>query len=82
MDYVTCCVEAKGEDIEAMTEQARQITLATFKKHCTCDDFMATLGYSKEFPVTKDYAVSFWKSIYKGDKCYYIDHSRIEYIFI
>jgi len=80
--YLTCCVDSTAEAIDAMTEQARQITARTFFKHVSRAEVIDRFGYSRMgLKPENDYAVSFWKSKYKGMPCYYMEHSRIEYIW-
>jgi len=79
---LSVCVEAKGEDIEAMTEKAREISCKTFSRHCDTEELERSLGYGAWLRMANDYAVSFYKSKYCGKPCYYLDHSRIEHVFL
>lgn len=96
LNYITCCVNANGDDIHEMVDQAIDITWKTFIKHVNWKDVQQIFdAYSfkgeKYNPFTKklncgfhikdDYAVSFHRSKYKGKRCYYIRHSSIEYIW-
>ena len=86
--YLTCCVNARGQDIDEMVNQSRDITYRTFRKHCDgVDDFAKQMGYDVGnqrggLRLKGDWAVSFCRSFYKGKKCYYICHSCIEYIWV
>ena len=94
--YETCCVNSTAQLINDMTEHAREITWPTFRKHVHWTEVRRTFPFyssqgEKHDPETgkppaplhikDDWAVSFWKSRYDGRPCYYVDHSRIEYIF-
>ena len=94
--YLTNCVNCgDGNAINAMTEQARQITWKTFLRHVPIQEvrnlfidysyrgeYLASDGQPTiGFHLKDDWAVSFWLSKYKGQRCYYICHSGIEYIF-
>jgi hypothetical protein len=87
--YKTCCVQADGDDIHAMVEQAQQITWATFKQHVSPTDlleFERNGGYDTGHErgglrLSKDWAVSYWRSTYQGQPCYYLEHSSIEYVY-
>ncbi len=84
--YETCCVNAKGKDIQVMVEQNRDITYRTFFKYVSLDDVLEVFeGYVKDsrkgLTLKNDWAVSYSKSLYQGRPCYYINHSMIEYIF-
>lgn len=80
--YSTCCVDARGDDIEAMRDDAREITLSTFRKRADCREWEESAGYGRHFPLARDYHVRFFKSRYLGRPCYYVVHSAIEYIFL
>ena len=85
--YQTCCVNSTAELIGAMTERARPVTLATLRKHCAgLVIWERSMSYDTGnerggLRLANDYAVSFFKSIYDGVPCYFIEHSRIEYIW-
>lgn len=94
--YLTNCVNCgDGEAINDMTEHAKQITWQTFLHYCSIEEvktifpdysyrgeYLAVDGRpSIGFHLKDDWAVSFWSSRYKGQKCYYIEHSGIEYIW-
>lgn len=83
--YLTCCVQAKGEDITAMVEQARPITLRVFAKHCDWRPLARTLGYQlgrgRGLQLRQDWHVRYYRSVYQGAPCYFLKHSAIEYIF-
>lgn len=85
--YETCCVDApNGELIDALKENARQISYRTFRRHCEgVDEWAASKGYDRRsdqgVTLKGDWAVSFHKSTYDGRPCYYICWSGIEYIW-
>lgn len=83
--YETCCVNAIGDDITAMVDVAREITLRTFRKHCDTREWEEHMGYSRRgrggLPLSRDWHVSYHKSKYQGRPCYYARHSAIEHIF-
>ena len=94
--YVTCCVHAQAEDLHPMIDTALEITWATFRKHVPVSevqDVFPSYSYKRElhnpttgeetceFHIKDDYAVSFHRSRFKGQRCFYIRHSAIEYIF-
>lgn len=84
----TRCVEANGDDITEMVDSARQITIETFKRHCNWRPIAARLGYNTApraksgLRIETDPYVSFFKSVYRGHPCYYMDWSRIEHVFL
>lgn len=92
LNYRINCIEANGSAISAMIDEALEITWGTFISHVNKDDVINLFPnyYWRGFNSIKDvmnltlwddYAVNFYRSKYKGRKCYYIEHSSIEYIF-
>ena len=81
MQYVTSCVSAKANDIIEMVDDAREITLQTFARHVDVKEVSFMLGYDRQFPLSRDYHVRYFRSKYKGKRCYYVDHSSIEYVY-
>ena len=84
--YHTCCINSTLEAINNMTERAKKITYKTFIKHVDWREVSELLGYelhpANGLILKNDYCVGYYKSVYEGYPCYYIEHSRIEYIFI
>lgn len=83
--FYTTCVDSDAESIHEMTAQARAVTLATFRRNCNCQQWEEGLGYERHrygLPISRDWAVSFYKSKYRGRRCYYAVHSAIEHIFV
>jgi hypothetical protein len=88
--YLECCIDSTAQHIHAMQDMAKEITFKTLQSHCNKHDmlkFQKNLGYDTGaerggLRMKNDWAVSYYKSIYKGMPCYYINHSRIEYIFV
>lgn len=90
-------VGAAGEAINEMVNEARDITWATFRKHVGVDEVRRVFpqySYQREhhnpstgeltapMHIKDDYAVGFHRGVYMGHRAYYIQHSRIEYIFV
>jgi hypothetical protein len=86
----------KGKAIADMVERARKITWRTFSKHVhwtSVRRLFKLYSYRGEhrspltgeltvpFHIKDDWAVGFYKSVYRGRACYFINHSSIEYIF-
>lgn len=90
--YFNCCVDWKEDDVDAkgglceMIDKAITITGQTFKKHVEPKDLeklQLSLSYQPDDKLNlfTDWAVSFHRSKLYGKRCYYVQHSRIEYIF-
>ena len=83
--FVTSCVGALAEDIDAMTyhDGNQEITYGTFVKHVGVEQLKELFPdlYDCEPSLGNDPCVSFHKSQYRGEACVYMKHSAIEYIF-
>lgn len=90
-EYVGCCVDLKGRDISEMCDGATEVSYKTIRKRLgkALMKFAASMGYEtrpggsrRGIFLSNDCYVRYYKSRYKGKPCYYIDHSRVEYVFI
>jgi hypothetical protein len=83
--YNTCCVDSDGPSINAMSERARPVTYRTFDRHCDWTNWARGVGYSvgteRGLHLKNDYHVAYFKSVYRGEPCYYLVWSAIEVIF-
>ena len=86
--FETTCVNSTAEAIGAMVEQSKSVVYRTMVKHChgLTDWWAQGMGYftnkRQGLTLKDDWAVSFYKSRYKGAPCYYVQHSRIEHIWV
>ena len=85
--YETCCVHANGDDITEMVDQAIDVTYRTILRHCKgLREWAKNMGYeanSREgLTLQKDWHVSYHRSKYRGKRCYYVQHSGIEHIWV
>lgn len=80
--YTACCVSSTANAIDDMIDQSREITYKTFIKYVDCKEllnmFCEGFGWKS---LKRDYHVRYFKSVYMGKPCYYLDHSSIEYIW-
>ena len=85
-DYVfaTTCVDADGDDIQEMARVATQISIHTFAKHVPLQEVRNMLGYERRRQPTlaQDWAIGWYRSVYRGCPCYYVRWSGIEHIWI
>lgn len=83
--FITDCVHSDGPSINAMVDEAREVTLRTFRKRCDTLDWERLLGYERAgrggLPLSRDWHVAYYKSRYRGMPCYYAVWSAIEHIF-
>lgn len=86
--FVTDCVSSKGEDIQAMTDRSVTVTRRTFREHCrdSLKLLETQLGYAEHarqgLTMAEDWHVSYHRSRYRGQLCYYLVWSAIEYVFL
>lgn len=88
-EFITSCVDvplSKVQDLFDMMDRARDVSFATFARRTRWQSIAASLGCAvgsqKGLHLKDDYHVSFKRSTWRGRPCYYLDHSRIEYIFV
>ena len=84
--YEICCVDSTGELIDAMKDDAQDVTYRTFRAHCEgVDEWAKSKGYDRRsnqgLTLKADWAVSYHKGIYDGRPCYFLCWSGIEYIW-
>ncbi len=83
--YVGSCVNNTENFVNAVMEKAIDITYRTFIKHVPKQELINLFPvYDWGAPglhIEDDYAVSFKRSIWKGDFVYIVRHSSIEYFF-
>lgn len=85
--YATCCVESDGPSITEMVDIARDVTGETFRRRTHWRPWAARMGYQigpqqRGLHLREDWHVSYYRSRYRGESCYYARHSAIEYIFL
>lgn len=82
--YLTNCVNSTAELIGKMVDKAKEISYDQFIQHVDHDHLMEIFPFYDGIPlrIQDDYSVSFYQSKYEGKECVYVEHSRIEYIFV
>ncbi len=84
--YTTCCVDIPRKDVPAlnqMIEEAQAITYNTMVRNCFgLSDWAANKGYDQTLRLKNDWAVSFYKSKFKGQPCFFLRWSAIEFIWV
>ncbi len=82
--FVTDCIRSTYEDIQALmaSEQAVSRTaVARAIGPVAWRDWQRDMGYDKDFPISRDWHVGYFKGTFRGVPAYFIRHSRIEHIF-
>lgn len=91
--YLGCCIDFTAEDINELDEANDEKwpdkgnAVELLREHCAgFDQWCETMGYvldpSEGLTVENDQCLSYGKSWFRGVPCYYVDHSRIEYIWV
>jgi len=95
--YFGCCVNMRGEDVDRMvdsnkwegkdTQVQRAMELREIKEKCSnVMEWAKTMGYAEDpkdgLILENDWSLSYGKGDINGVWCYWIDHSRIEYVWI
>ena len=87
--YLRCCVDFPSGEVEHLTQMiddAVDITYGTFIRHVDWKTVSDMFEYERHpnqgLTLKDDFHVSYHKSKFKGETCYYVRHSAIEYIFV
>lgn len=86
----TRCVDQVGpqgiDDLRDLYANDRQVTYATFARHCDSESFARDLGYAlghaPGLKLKNDRCVRFYRSKWKGKPCFYVDQSAVDFIFL
>jgi len=84
MCFIGNCVALNGDKINEMRAAACEITRLQFCHQADRDERLsleASLGYRRDFPMSQDWYVSYYKSIYNGRPCVYFVWSAYEFVF-
>ncbi len=65
-----------------MKDNSKDITERTFFKYVDRKEVEKMFGYDKDFRISQDWYVRYYKGKFENKNCYYVLHSGIEYIFI
>lgn len=86
--YLTRCTDLSTGDVAdllEMTDKGHYIQYNTFARNTEWKELARELGYvigrEKGLKLYEDYHVSFYKSTWRGEECYYMKWSAIEFIF-
>lgn len=82
--FLIDCTQANGRDINNMKETGREITRRTFLKYVNTESLKTVeknLGYDRDFPMSRDWHVSYHRGTYRGVPAVWFIWSCIEHIF-
>lgn len=84
--YLCCCVDSTAAKVNALVEAAAEIAYTTFVRHCDPYECGVLKDYARDrrrgLTLRNDWAVTYHRSVYAGVPCYYVQHSRIEFIWV
>lgn len=84
--YYTNCINSTAKLIDEMIDRSIEITYKTFISKVDINELKKLFPFYDQrsdqgLTLKNDWSVSYHRSKYKGECCYYICHSAIEYIF-
>lgn len=82
--FVTDCIGSTYEDIRDLVDQERDIGMRTFQAAVGREgwrELSDMLGYDRYLPLSRDWHVGYYKSLFRGMPAVFLRHSAIEYIF-
>lgn len=87
--YLGCCIYLDRDSVGVMVEDAIDLTSRVFRERIGEENYAKLsnhLGYSfvdeGVLTLASDWHVSFHRSQYESQPCYYCNHSAIEYVFV
>ena len=85
--FETTCINSTAKWINEMKDKAKPIGYRTMLQRCEgLLDMAQELGYErhpqKGLTLKNDFYVGFYRSVYRGRKCYYMVYSGIEFIWV
>lgn len=92
--YLGCCVDLPGRHIRNMLDSSREIRYRTFRRYVKdLDAWAIGMLYFKDprqgLTLKNDWHVAYYSGRYGGDgspgggvKCYFLQHSAIEHIWV
>jgi hypothetical protein len=83
--FVTNCIGSDSVSIRDMIETEKDISLATFRRRIGPEqwkEIQANLGYDRHFPISKDWHIGYYESVYQGAPAVFLRHSGVEWIFV
>jgi len=91
--YVTCCVDCGMAAVPAlneMIERATDVSYRTLMRRVGRDVLASVPQFQNydwrlrphDLTMSRDFAVSYHRSWWQGERCYYVRWSAIEFIFV
>lgn len=86
--FTRCCDGlATSDELHAMYDTEKEVSYRVFAQNTDLDAIAEQLGYvkgrhAKGLRLRDDYAVRFYRAVFRGVPCYYMDWSAIDHIFL
>ncbi len=85
--YTNCIASGDGQAIQKMRSDSRMITYQTMRRNCAdLDAWADQLGYARHpqqgLMLASDVCVGYYRSTFRNQLCYYLNHSGIEHIWL
>jgi len=74
--------EQESEVMDQMDDDKESVDYEEFAENVEHGDVVEQLGYSDDLPLSEDWHVGFYKSLYGGLPCYLLVHSECDFIFL
>ena len=89
--YALNCTDVEdGMEIQEMINRTKKVSWKEFNQHVSIEQIKKALGEEthvwdkkeKGLKIWQDPYVYYYRSEFRGEPCYYLDYSSIEYIFL
>jgi hypothetical protein len=78
--------QTEVNDLHALYESDREICFSTFARHVDWRPIAEQMGYvtvptKRGLRLSQDRLVRYYVSAWKGEKCFHMDHSSVDFVF-
>lgn len=82
--FLTSCVGTDGSGLQEMKDEGSKVTIHEFALMCDLTAFKKAHNYDdpEGLQLEEDWHVAYFRSWYKGQPCYFLVWSAIEYIWV
>lgn len=83
--FETNCISSDYASIRSLIAAQQDISRQAFARRigtAQWRDLQQTLGYDRHFPISRDWHVGYYESVYRGVPAVFLRHSGIEWIFV
>jgi len=83
--FVTDCRSSDNESISSLKGSEEEISLGQFRRRIGMPQWkqlQAELGYDRDFPISGDWHIGYYRGIYQGQPAVFLRWSGIEFIFV